>query len=225
MALHGTSPHPRREAPVLSIARVRLGVQAMDPLSRAGLVQHVARRPDIEVVAADRLADADVVAVAAPALSSRTMAQLRRTAETTQAKFILVVEQLGNVDLLAAVEIGVVAVLWRSQATAERFAEVVVSTGRGGADLPPEIQARLVADVAGLHRDLLAPLGLSAGGLEDREVDVLRYIADGLDTTEIAQKMRYSERTVKGILYGVMARLHLRNRSHAVAYALRAGIL
>jgi DNA-binding NarL/FixJ family response regulator len=209
----------------MSISRIRLAIQAVDPLSRAGLAQHVGRRPDIELVPENRLADAAVVVVAAPMVTARMMAQMRRTAEITPAKFILILERLGDADLLSAVEIGVAAVIWRSDATAERFTQVVVTVSRGGVDLPPEVQARLVSDVADIQRDLLSPLGLTAGGLEAREVDVLRYIAEGLDTSEIAQKMLYSERTVKSILYGLMARLHLRNRSHAVAYALRAGIL
>jgi DNA-binding NarL/FixJ family response regulator len=209
----------------MSISRIRLAIQTVDPLSRAGLAQHVGRRPDIELVPENRLADAAVVVVAAPMVTARMMAQMRRTAEITPAKFILILERLGDADLLSAVEIGVAAVIWRSDATAERFTQVVVTVSRGGVDLPPEVQARLVSDVADIQRDLLSPLGLTAGGLEAREVDVLRYIAEGLDTSEIAQKMLYSERTVKSILYGLMARLHLRNRSHAVAYALRAGIL
>jgi len=49
--------------------------------------------------------------------------------------------------------------------------------------------------------------------------------ADGFDTNEIAGKLCYSERTVKNVIYGVTHRLKLRNRSHAVAYALRAGMI
>nr|WP_269327708.1 helix-turn-helix transcriptional regulator [Kineosporia mesophila] len=79
--------------------------------------------------------------------------------------------------------------------------------------------------MAELQRVVLIPRGLTPSGLERREVEVLALIADGLDTAEIAERMQYSERTVKNILSGVMARLGLRNRSHAVAYALRAGLL
>jgi DNA-binding NarL/FixJ family response regulator len=217
----------RRGSPFVApaVGRVQLAIQAIDPLSQAGLAQHVARRPDIELLPPSRLAEADIVAVAAPMMTARVMEQMRRSAEIADPKFVLVLERLGDIDLLSAIEIGTVSVLWRSEATAERFTQVVVSAGRGGTEMPPEVQARLVADIAALQRDLLTPLGLTAGGLDDREVDVLRYIADGLDTSEIAQKMLYSERTVKGILYGLMSRLHLRNRSHAVAYAMRAGIL
>jgi DNA-binding NarL/FixJ family response regulator len=54
---------------------------------------------------------------------------------------------------------------------------------------------------------------------------VLRLVAEGMDTTEIAEEMRYSVRTVKSVIYGVMSRYKLRNRSHVVAYALRAGLI
>jgi DNA-binding NarL/FixJ family response regulator len=54
---------------------------------------------------------------------------------------------------------------------------------------------------------------------------VLRLVADGLDTHQIAEKLAYSERTIKNVLYGVMSRLQLRNRAHAVAYALREGYI
>jgi DNA-binding CsgD family transcriptional regulator len=42
-------------------------------------------------------------------------------------------------------------------------------------------------------------------------------------TKEIADELRYSERTVKNVIDGVTRRLELRNRSHAVAYAVRCG--
>ncbi|MGO4426651.1 response regulator transcription factor, partial [Streptomyces sp. MCAF7] len=47
----------------------------------------------------------------------------------------------------------------------------------------------------------------------------------GYDTADIAMKLSYSERTIKNVLHAVMTRLNLRNRSHAVAYALRQGLI
>ena len=61
--------------------------------------------------------------------------------------------------------------------------------------------------------------------LAQREVDVLRLVADGYDTAQIAHRLCYSERTVKNVLHGVTTRLQLRNRSHAVAYAVREGLI
>ncbi|MGW2043477.1 hypothetical protein ACWCO4_36290, partial [Streptomyces virginiae] len=42
---------------------------------------------------------------------------------------------------------------------------------------------------------------------------------------DLAAKLAYSERTVKNVMHGLTTRLHLRNRAHAVAYALREGYI
>jgi len=72
---------------------------------------------------------------------------------------------------------------------------------------------------------VLRPRGLTVSGFTDRELEVLRLLADGLDTGEVAAKLNYSQRTVKNIIYAVMTRFGLRNRTHAVAYAIRTGAL
>jgi DNA-binding NarL/FixJ family response regulator len=69
------------------------------------------------------------------------------------------------------------------------------------------------------------PLSRSHSQLSDRETHVLRLVADGKDTHQIARELSYSERTVKNVLHDVTTRLQLRNRSHAVAYALREGLI
>ncbi len=56
-----------------------------------------------------------------------------------------------------------------------------------------------------------------------RERDVLELLADGYTTREIAQRMAYSERTIKNILQAITSRLRVRNRTQAVAHALRNG--
>jgi DNA-binding NarL/FixJ family response regulator len=59
--------------------------------------------------------------------------------------------------------------------------------------------------------------------LRPRERDVLVLVADGLSTREVARMMCYSERTIKNILQDLTTRLGLRNRTQAVAWALRNG--
>jgi len=81
------------------------------------------------------------------------------------------------------------------------------------------------AQVQRMRKDVLEPNGLTLSGLAARECDVLRLVAEGFGTEEIAAKLCYSERTVKNVLYGLMTRCGLNNRAHAVAYALRAGAI
>jgi DNA-binding NarL/FixJ family response regulator len=61
--------------------------------------------------------------------------------------------------------------------------------------------------------------------LSTREVAVLRLLADGFDTAEVARALCWSERTVKNAVHDITTRLRLRNRTHAVAYALRRGLI
>ncbi len=66
---------------------------------------------------------------------------------------------------------------------------------------------------------------VSPGVLTDREVTVLMLLADGLDTAEVGRRVFLSERSVKNIIHDVTSRLSLRNRTQAVAYALRHGLI
>jgi DNA-binding CsgD family transcriptional regulator len=68
-------------------------------------------------------------------------------------------------------------------------------------------------------------MGYTFTGLTPREVEVLRLVADGMDTQEIANQLRFSERTIKNVLHDITSRFHLKNRSHAVAYAMREGLI
>lgn len=71
------------------------------------------------------------------------------------------------------------------------------------------------------------PAGLRAAGghLAPRELDVLRLLADGDSTRDIADRLRYSERTVKSIVHDLLAKLNCRTRAHAVAAATRQGVI
>ena len=135
----------------------------------------------------------------------------------------MILDELGALELFTLFEMGVVALVYRSQATSEYLMGVLSTVHQGGTHLPPDVQSRLVFEVARLQRDVLAPRGLTASGLEIREVAVLKCIADGLEMTEIVERLQFSERAVKSILHGMMKRLNLRNRAHAVAYAVKAG--
>jgi DNA-binding CsgD family transcriptional regulator len=61
--------------------------------------------------------------------------------------------------------------------------------------------------------------------LRPRELDVLVLVAEGLSTREVARTLAYSERTIKNILQDLTTRFGLRNRTQAVAWALRNGLI
>lgn len=203
----------------------RIALQATDPLSHAGLANMLQARGEFRLLPRTARADADVVVVATDRLTADLASALRRSAADHPAPVVLVVGEINESDLLTAVECRVVAVLPRAAVTADRLAASITTAVRGGGILPSDLVGELLKHVERLQREVLSPSGVGGAGLTEREIDVLRLMADGLDTNEIAGKLCYSERTVKNVIYGVTHRLKLRNRSHAVAYALRSGII
>ncbi|UUU23648.1 helix-turn-helix transcriptional regulator [Streptomyces sp. DSM 40750] len=204
------------------MSKPRVAVHAADPLTQLGLESCLDRRPQLEPAA---LEEADVVLVAVETADATTLDTLRDLPAPERARFVLVVGTGWSVDPSAAVECGVRAVLWRAEANPTALVRTVVRVAAGQAWLPPTVQGRLLDQVAHVQRDVLRPRGLTSSGLSAREIDVLRLVSEGFDLAEIALKLSYSERTIKKIVSSVMARLGLRNRVHAVSYAIRAGLI
>lgn len=206
--------------------RRRTHVHALDPLSAAGLRCLLRDHAQIELVELGTDADEDSVAVAAvDSLSEPAVAMLRRTRRHGCRRVVLVCGTPQNLDLFAAIDLGVCSILPRSQASPHRLGHAVLSVAAGEAAMPADLLGRLLGDVARIQSDMLAPRGLRVTGMAEREVRILRLVADGMDTREIARQLNYSERTVKNALHDVTTRFQLRNRSQAVAYAVREGLI
>ncbi|MEU4165022.1 response regulator transcription factor [Actinoplanes sp. NPDC026670] len=205
--------------------RVRVVLQAADPVSQAGLASLLQAGAEVTLLRAGDRAGARAFVFSCDRLTTEAIAALRQSAAETGLPVVLVISEMSEAELLTAVECRVVSILHRSAVTAERLVRSVVAAANGGGIMPPNLVGELLKHIERLQREVLAPNGLNASGLTTREIDVLRLMADGLDTNEIAGQLCYSERTVKNVIHGLTQRLKLRNRSHAVAYALRAGMI
>ncbi|MGY1640636.1 response regulator transcription factor [Geodermatophilus sp. SYSU D00703] len=205
--------------------RIPTYVYANDPISQAGVVSQLRPRPEVWVVDQADLDRAKVAVIVCDAVDSECLRVLRAVQRGGVPRTVVVAGQLDDAALAAAAEAGVSGLLRRSDATPEALARVVVRVSAGQGEVPPDLLARLLDQVGRLQRQILTPRGIAFSGLSEREADVLRLVADGLGTSEIAVRLCYSERTVKNILHDVTSRLQLRNRSHAVAYALREGLI
>lgn len=203
--------------------RVPVAVSAPDPISREGAVSQLRRHPEIDL--REESGPGTVALLIEDALDEQALTRLRRIVRSEGARAVLVVGAIRENELLDVVECGVGAIVWRHEATAHRLVQAVLAAARGDGDLPADLIGRLISQVGTLHRGAAGRPGAPSLGLAPREVDVLRLVAEGLDTGEIAGKLSYSERTVKNVMHGLTTRLHLRNRAHAVAYALREGYI
>ena len=210
--------------PTGAVSRIPVAVHAPDPISLAGVTSQLRQEPTIELVEQASERPGRVAVLLADALDQPTMSRLRRLVRTDGARAVLVVRSIREADLLEVIECGVGAIVWRHEATGHRLVQAVLAASRGDGDLPGDLLGRLITQVGTLQRSSAGlPGGIPSSGLAPREVDVLRLVAEGLDTGEIASKLSYSERTVKNVMHGLTTRLQLRNRAHAVAYALREG--
>ncbi|MCT2583154.1 helix-turn-helix transcriptional regulator [Actinophytocola gossypii] len=203
---------------------VRVAVHASDVFTHVGISRYLETRRDVELLPPDQRRDADVVVLAPARVTPGALAELRAGDQAA----VLLVDEVSEADLLAAVEARVTAVLPRDSAMDERLARSIVAAARrttGTAAAPSDLPGELRGRIDELRKDGVPPRRLETGGLSPREVEVLRLMSEGFDTGEIAQRLCYSERTVKNIIHGMTSRLRLRNRPHAVAYAMRAGVI
>jgi DNA-binding NarL/FixJ family response regulator len=205
--------------------RIRVFVFGEDPISQAGVATQLRGRPEVLVVDGTDIDSAEVAVVIVDQMGENCARTVHAVQRGGCPRVVLVVSELDDAGLLVAVETGVSGLLRRREATPERLAAAVTSAASGDGTLAPDLLGRLMAQMSRLQRDVLAPRGIGPAGLTERERDVLRLLADGLDTAEIANQLAYSERTIKNIIHDLTTRLNLRNRSHAVAYAVKSGLI
>jgi len=206
-------------------ARIPVFVRAADPLSRAGTIAQLRQTGEVSLSKEDEIGAGGVALVVADDIDAETIRVIRDLRRRGIQRVVLLVGRVDDKTLIQAVEAGVAGVIRRSDASPRHLVHAIRSVAAGEGLLPPDMLARLLDQVGQLQRQVLAPRGLTFSGLTEREIAVLRLLADGLDTSEVGRELFYSERTVKNIVHDVTSRLDLRNRTHAVAYALKQGLI
>jgi DNA-binding NarL/FixJ family response regulator len=146
---------------------------------------------------------------------------VRAVAETTSAKVVVCTSKVTEEAVLAGMQAGAVGVLDKDTLTPESLGAAVRAAASGTGVVAADVLARLLRN---LNPDNLDG-GAAPARLSEREQQVLGLIADGHPTREVAERLCYSERTVKNILHDVVTKLNARSRSQAVAFAVREGLI
>lgn len=145
-----------------------------------------------------------------------SLGRAKRLVEGHDTRLVATVRTGDERLLRELVEAEVGAVLPQDDLTPESLGASVRSVLAGAVTLPRDLLPRLLR---------LIPAQPGGGALLPRERDVLRLLADGHDTREIATNLCYSERTVKNVVHDVLMKLNCRTRAHAVALATREGVI
>jgi DNA-binding NarL/FixJ family response regulator len=205
---------------------IRVAVVDDHPVVRQGLVAALEDEADFEVVGSAASAEEafslverhlpDVVLLDLELPGINGVEAIPRLTELNPDGRVLVFTAYETDErVLGAIRSGAKGYLLKG-ATADEIARSVRIVAAGGSALAPRIAARLVDEFAG-------PRG--AGRLTAREREVLRLIAQGLPSKQVAQALNISERTVKFHVSSLLRKLGADNRAQAVALAAERGLL
>jgi len=147
-----------------------------------------------------------------------TTRQVKKVSPRTQ--IIVLTSYHQDEYIFPAIRAGALSYLLKD-AQPEELANAVRKAANGEAVLHPRVAARVVQELHGARQDSPNPFT----ELSDRELEVLRLIADGMNNADIAEQLVISEKTVKSHVSNILSKLHLGDRTQAAVYAWREGVV
>jgi DNA-binding NarL/FixJ family response regulator len=189
-------------------------------------------RPEIEVVgeagdgaealgrAARTRPDVVLMDLRMPVLDGIAATRRLRT-EQPDVKVLALTTFDGDEEVFAALRAGAVGYLLKD-VSGDRLVEAVLAAARGESVLQPSVAAKVVARVASLPEPTVTPPAIP---LSERELEVLRHLAEGRSNREIARALFLTEGTVKNHVTSVLSKLGVRDRTQAALQAHRLRLL
>lgn len=201
------------------------------PLVREGVRNFLQRQRDITVVgeagsgqeglrlASDLAPDVVLMDLVMPEMDGvETTRRLKQISPSTQ---VIVLTSFDDDEhILPAIRAGALSYILKDVSTAA-LAEAVRKAARGEVTMTPQVAARVMEEL----RQGGQPSSQADADLSEREVEVLRLIAEGRSNTEIAERLVISEHTVKRHVSNILSKLHLVDRTQAAVYAWREGVV
>ena len=210
---------------------IRILIVDDHPVLRQGLQSLLTNYPDIHVVGeADTglgalekaaLLQPDVVLldIRLPGASGLGVTrQLRR--QNPQAKIIILTAYEDDEYLVGALQAGAHGYLLKSTSH-ETLTEAIRKAHAGRRVLSPSLVDGVLRQFEELAKESL----VSQSGLSESELEILRLLAEGAGNKEMAEKLYWSEATVKRKIGDILAKLGVSNRAHAVAEAVKRGLI
>lgn len=135
-------------------------------------------------------------------------------------KVIILTSFHEDLHIFPAIKAGAISYILKD-VDPDELANAVRAAHAGEAVINPRVAARLVSKMQGNEEESPNPFT----ELTDRELDVLRMVAQGMNNHEIAEILVLSEKTVKTHMTNILSKLHLKDRTQAAAYAWQNGIV
>ena len=204
-------------------------------LFRRGLIQVLQFEDGIEVVgeaedgedaiakAEEHAPDVLLMDVRMPRVSG--IEATRRLAETMPTmKILMLTVSDEEDDLYEAIKAGATGYLLK-EISIEEVADAVRAVMQGQTLISPSMASKLIQEFNNLAKRADEKQQVPAPRLTDRELEVLRLVAKGMNNREIARDLFISENTVKNHVRNILEKLQLHSRMEAVVYAVREKLL
>jgi len=199
---------------------VRQGVRAfMDTQPDLTVVGEAEAGEEAVSLAAEHAPDVVIVDLVMPGMDGiEVTRRVKQASPRTQV--IVLTSYHQDEHIFPAIRAGALSYLLKDVGPAE-LADAVRKAAAGEAVLHPRVAARVVQELHGARHDLPNPFT----ELSERELEVLRLIADGMNNADIAEALVISEKTVKSHVSNILNKLHLADRTQAAVYAWREGVV
>ncbi|MCA1728072.1 MAG: response regulator transcription factor [Actinobacteria bacterium] len=201
-------------------AMVRQGVRAfLETQSGIVVVAEAGSGEEAVRLAAEHAPDVALVDLIMPGMDGVETTR-RLTARSPRTNVIVLTSYHDDEHVFPAIRAGALSYVLK-EVGPEDLADAVRKAASGEAVLHPRVAARVVRELHGARRD--EPNAFH--DLSDRELEVLKLIAEGLSNAEISGRLFISEKTTKNHVSNILGKLHLADRTKAAVYAWRQGVV
>ncbi len=138
--------------------------------------------------------------------------------ENPQARILVLTSFTDDEKVFASIKAGALGYLLKDSSPQELI-QAIKAVYQGQSSLHPSIALKLIQEI-----NQPSDLPLANDPLTDREVCILKLVAQGFSNQEIALQINISERTVSTHVSSILRKLHVANRTQAALYALREGL-
>ena len=208
---------------------IRVLIADDHPLVREGLRGLISAEPDMELVgeaangaeAVEKAAalDPDIILLdLLIPVKSGLEAIIEIKQHDPEAKILVVTSFAEDEQIFPAIKAGALGYLLKD-ASPRELLQAIRNVRLGESSLHPTIARRLVR-----HFSEASVPSAGEPSLTERELEVLKLVAQGLSNQGIADSLVVSERTVGKHVGNILEKLHLANRTQAALYALREGL-